>query len=59
MAKTYQALLWSQMADEARAVADHLHDDELQHCVLAVAERYDALAKRAATLARRGDEEPL
>jgi hypothetical protein len=58
MAKTYQALLWSQMAAEARAVADRLHNDGLQLSVLAVAERYVALAKRAETLARRGDEEP-
>lgn len=58
MAKTYQALLWSQMANEARAVADRLHDDELRPCVLAVAEHYDALAKRAETLARREEEEP-
>lgn len=47
VAKTYQALLWTQMADEARAAANHLSDEELRLCVLAVAEQYEALAKRA------------
>jgi hypothetical protein len=58
MAKTYQTSFWLQMAEEARAVAACLHDDKLQHCLLAVAERYVVLARRAETLARWGEEEP-
>ena len=57
MAMTYQTHLWTQMADQAREVAGRLHDDELQLCVLAVAERYDELAKRAEDLARRDDKD--
>jgi hypothetical protein len=60
MAKTdYQTLLWSQMANEARSVADRLVVDGLKQSVLAVAERYDALAKRAEMLARRRKVDPL
>ena len=58
MAKTYQASLWSQMAEEAREVASRLHDGQLQLCVLTVADRYYALAKRAEARASRGEEEP-
>ena len=47
MVKPYGPVLWMQLADEARSAANHLSDEELRLCVLAVAEQYEALAKRA------------
>ena len=58
MNRTYQASLWSQMAEEARAVASRLHDDELRLHVRAVASRYEALAKQAEGRTSPGKEEP-
>jgi hypothetical protein len=57
MNKTYQASLWTQIADEARAVADRLRNNELRLRLLAVAERYQTLAKRAEAQSNGRNEE--
>jgi hypothetical protein len=47
MPRSYQSLLWTQLADEARAAAKQIEDPELKLHVLLVAVRYLVWAKRA------------
>jgi hypothetical protein len=39
---------WRGKADEARAMANHMHDPEAKRTMLDIAEGYDKLATRAA-----------
>jgi hypothetical protein len=39
---------WRGRAEEARAMADHMHDPEAKRTMLDIAEGYDKLATRAA-----------
>jgi hypothetical protein len=54
MPRSYQSLLWAQLADEARAAAKQVKDAELKLRVLLVAARYLVWAK----LSERGHDEP-
>jgi hypothetical protein len=46
----FRALLWSQLAQEARSAAKHIKNPELKLQVLLVAARYLAMARRAENL---------
>jgi hypothetical protein len=53
MKTNYVALLWSQMADEARKAARSIQNQDVKLHVLLVAARYLVMAKRSET-----DERP-
>jgi hypothetical protein len=54
MPRSYQSLLWSQLADEARSAATQIEDVELKLHVLLLAARYLVWAK----LSERGHDAP-
>jgi hypothetical protein len=47
MPANFRALLWSQLAQEARSAAEQIKNPELKLQVLLVAARYLAMARRA------------
>ena len=47
MPASQQASLWSQMAEEARAIASRMQDPKLRLQMLAIAAGYEALSQRA------------
>ena len=47
MAASYSVTLWTQMAEETRAVAARMRDAESRRELLQIARGYDVLAKRA------------